>query len=212
MTEPAAAVPTLAGLPLFPLQMVLFPGGLLRLKVFEARYLDLISDCLRTGSLFAVVCLLQGSEAGTGAGAAPAVFESVGVLSGLLEVDAEQAGILRASCLAGQRVRLGRPSQRSNGLWQADASACAQDTSLPVPEALVPSAVALRQAMTALAEQGQQLFVPPYRMDDAGWVANRWCELLPISLAAKQRLMVLDDPLLRLKLVDEYLRGQSVVG
>ena len=212
MTAPAAAAPTLAGLPLFPLQMVLFPGGLLRLKVFEARYLDLISDCLRSGSLFAVVCLLQGSEAGTGTSASAAVFESVGVLSGLLEVDAEQAGILRASCLAGQRVRLARPSQLSNGLWQADASVCAQDPTLPVPEALVPTAVALRQAMSTLAEQGQQPFVPPYRLDDAGWVANRWCELLPISLAAKQRLMVLDDPLLRLKLVDEYLRGQSVVG
>ena len=37
-------------LPLFPLQSVLFPDGLLELKVFEARYLDLIATCLRTGT------------------------------------------------------------------------------------------------------------------------------------------------------------------
>ena len=41
-----------------------------------------------------------------------------------------------------------------------------------------------------------------YRFDDAGWVANRWCEILPIPLAAKQKLMELDDPLVRLELVD----------
>ena len=32
--------PVLADLPLFPLHTVLFPGGLLPLKIFEARYLD----------------------------------------------------------------------------------------------------------------------------------------------------------------------------
>jgi Lon protease-like protein len=42
-------------------------------------------------------------------------------------------------------------------------------------------------------------------------VANRWCEILPIPLAAKQRLMALSDPQLRLRLVDEYLRGKGVV-
>ena len=139
-------------------------------------------------------------------------FETVAVLADLLDVDAEQAGILRASCLAGQRVALAAPRQRADGLWLADAIALPPDPVLPVPDALAASADALRQAITTLAEQGQQPFHPPHRLDDAGWVANRWCELLPIPLAAKQRLMVLDDPLLRLKLVDEYLRGQAVVG
>ena len=42
-------------------------------------------------------------------------------------------------------------------------------------------------------------------------MANRWCEILPISLAAKQKLMELPDPLVRLQLVDEFLRGKGVV-
>jgi Lon protease-like protein len=54
-------------------------------------------------------------------------------------------------------------------------------------------------------------FAPPFRLDDAGWVANRWCELLPVPLAAKQKLMALEDPVIRLSLVDGYLRDKKVV-
>jgi hypothetical protein len=70
---------------------------------------------------------------------------------------------------------------------------------------------ALANAIDALRKQGTTPFAEPYRFDDAGWVANRWCEILPIPLAAKQRLMLLPEPQLRLRLVDEYLRGKGVV-
>jgi hypothetical protein len=59
--------------------------------------------------------------------------------------------------------------------------------------------------------RGQLPFDEPMQLDDASWVANRWCELLPIPLAARQRLMELDDPATRLKLVDEFLRSKNVV-
>ena len=51
-------------LPLFPLQTVLFPGGLLSLKVFEARYLDLAGTCLREKRPFGVVALRKGQAIG----------------------------------------------------------------------------------------------------------------------------------------------------
>ena len=80
------------------------------------------------------------------------------------------------------------------------------------PEAaLLDTVKALANAIAALRQQGNTPFIEPYRFDDAGWVANRWCEILPISLAAKQRLMLLPEPQLRLRLVDEYLRGKGVV-
>ena len=56
-----------------------------------------------------------------------------------------------------------------------------------------------------------RLMMPPYRLDDCGWVANRWCELLPLPLAARQKLMALDDPVIRLSLVDGYLRDKKVI-
>jgi Lon protease-like protein len=71
---------------------------------------------------------------------------------------------------------------------------------------------ALANAIAKLKAQGAEPFSPPHRLDDAGWVANRWCEILPITLAAKQKLMELDDPQVRLQLVHDYLRGKGVVG
>jgi uncharacterized protein len=197
-------------LPLFPLQMVLFPGAVLGLKVFEARYLDLMSECMRSQRPFGVVCLQKGSEAGPNSKAAR--METVGTLAHIEEVDAEQTGILRVRCLGGQRFRIrGDPIQQDNGLWVAKAKAIAPDTARMPGPAVLQTVTALAEAIRKLQTQDQVPFAPPYQLDDAGWVANRWCELLPISLAAKQKLMELEDPVIRLSLVDGYLRDKKVV-
>jgi Lon protease-like protein len=193
---------------LFPLQSVLFPGALLQLKVFEARYLDLVGRCLRESTAFGVVCLRQGREVGREC----VRFEHAGVLADIDEIDAEQPGILRVRCSGGQRFAIeGEPRRQSDGLWLADVRLLAADDVLAPDAALLPSVKALASAIAALREQGSTPFASPYRFDDVGWVANRWCEILPIPLAAKQRLMMLTEPQLRLKLVDEYLRGKGVV-
>ncbi len=197
-------------LPLFPLRLVLFPGAVLGLKVFEARYLDLVSDCLRTRTPFGVVCLKAGSEAGRTDG--PVQMESVGVLAHIEDVDAEQPGILRLRCLGGRRFRLAEtPAQRDNGLWVARAEALPPDTPRMPGPAVLPTVTALAEAIRKLQEQDRVPFAAPYRLDDAGWVANRWCELLPVPLPAKQKLMELDDPVIRLSLVDGFLRDKKVV-
>ena len=198
-------------LPLFPLRTVLFPGALLGLKVFETRYVDLVSECLRTAQPFGVICLRQGAEAGAGK-AAPVQLEQVGVLVSIEEVDAEQPGILHLRCLGGQRFRLaGAADQRDNGLWQASAEAIDADPARQPGPAVRPTVEALAEAIKKLESQNKTPFAPPYRLDDAGWVANRWCELLPVSLAAKQKLMELDDPVIRLSLVDGFLRDKKVI-
>jgi hypothetical protein len=197
-------------LSLFPLQTVLFPGGLLQLKVFEARYLDLVGECLRAQQPFGVVCLAQGSE--VGADAQGARIESVGVLARIDEVDAEQQGILRLRCTGTQRFRLrAAPSQRANGLWTAPADREDDDPEVPPGPEMRACVDALQQAVDSLRQRGPLPMIEPLRFDDAGWVANRWCELLPVSLAAKQKLMELEDPEVRLRLVDEFLRSKQVV-
>ncbi len=198
-------------LPLFPLRTVLFPGALLGLTVFEARYLDLVTECLRTRSPFGVVCLKQGSEAGDLSSRVQ--FEAVGVLARLDEVDAEQAGILRVRCTGLSRFRITTPpQQRSNGLWVAPGAEALADDSLHMPgPAMLQTVQALAEAIKKLAERGATPFAPPYRLDDAGWVANRWCELLPVPMAAKQKLMELEDPVIRLSIVDGFLRDKKVV-
>lgn len=199
----------LPALPLFPLQSVLFPGALLQLRVFEARYLDLVSRCLRDKQPFGAVCLRQGSEVRQSD--EPVQFETIGVLAHLDDVDADQAGVLRVRCHGGQRFEIDVPSQLSDGLWTARAWLLDDDVPVAPHTSLIPTVRALANAIGALERKDGSPFEKPYQFDDAGWVANRWCELLPISLAAKQKLMELDDPQMRLRLVDEYLRGKGVV-
>jgi Lon protease-like protein len=202
----------MAALPLFPLRSVLFPGGLLALKVFEARYLDLVADCLRRQQPFGVVCLLQGEEVRAGKSASVR-FESAGVLARLDDVDSEQPGVLRARCTGTRRFRLeGGAQQQADGLWVGAAALLPDDPAQAPAAELQPTVQALANAIATLKAQGAEPFNLPHRLDDAGWVANRWCEILPITLAAKQKLMELDDPQVRLQLVHDYLRGKGVVG
>jgi Lon protease-like protein len=210
LNDPKPDPHSLPNLPLFPLQSVLFPGAQLSLRVFEVRYLDLVSRCLREEQPFGAICLRQGSEVRSAEEAV--LLETTGVLAKLEEVDAEQAGVLRVRCLGTQRFEIDEPLQQPDGLWTARAWLIDDDAIVAPAEALVPTVRALANAIGALERKGGSPFLKPYRFDDAGWVANRWCELLPISLAAKQKLMALEDPQMRLRLVDEYLRGKGVVS
>lgn len=198
-------------LPLFPLQSVLFPGGLLGLKVFEARYLDLVTDCLREGTPFGVVALTQGAEV-RGTSKTPVAFQSVGCQAELIDVDSAQPGILHVRCRGTHRFTTESKRQLDDGLWIARVTRLPNDETVLPTEALIGSAKGLANAIQALKAQGTEPFLEPYQFDSAGWLANRWCEILPISLAAKQKLMELEDPLVRLQLVDEFLRGKGVVS
>lgn len=201
--------PSIFELPLFPLQTVLFPGGLLSLKVFEARYLDLIGACLREQKPFGVVSLKQGAEVRRDKDSV--AFEGVGTMAELIDVDSTQAGILHVRCRGTQRFDIKRSSQQSGGLWIGEVTAIADDEPTPPPESMHESVRGLANAIAQMKTKGATPFLEPYLFDSAGWVANRWCEILPISLAARQKLMELPDAQVRLQIVDEFLRSKGVV-
>lgn len=196
-------------LPLFPLQTVLFPGGLLNLKVFEARYLDLASACLREQRPFGVVALRRGQEVRRGDDSV--VFEDIGVVAQILELDGAQPGILQLRCRGTQRFRIEKTRQQADGLWIGQVEMLPDDEAVLPAEAMLETVRGLANAIASLKGKGVEPFEAPYHFENAGWVANRWCEILPIPLAAKQRLMELTDARVRLGLVDEFLRGQGVV-
>jgi uncharacterized protein len=196
-------------LPLFPLQTVLFPGGLLSLKVFEARYLDLATACLRDQRPFGVVALRKGQEVRRGDEAV--VFEDVGVVAQILELDGAQPGILHLRCRGTQRFRIEGMRQQSDGLWVGQVELLPDDELVAPAETMLETVRGLANAIASLKGKGVEPFESPYHFENAGWVANRWCEILPIPMAAKQRLMELADARVRLGLVDEFLRGKGVV-
>ncbi|HJW10565.1 MAG TPA: LON peptidase substrate-binding domain-containing protein [Albitalea sp.] len=202
--------PPLFELPLFPLQAVLFPDGLLNLKVFEARYLDLIGSCMRDGTPFGVVALKLGTEVRKANESV--AFETIGTMAELIDADSAQAGILQVRCRGLRRFEVRTSKQQPDGLWIAQVASLPDDEPSAPAETMIETVKGLANAIGTLKAQGSVPFLQPYRFDQAGWVANRWCEILPISLAAKQKLMELPDAMVRLQLVDEFLRSKGVVS
>jgi uncharacterized protein len=197
-------------LPLFPLQTVLFPGGVLPLRIFEVRYLDLIGRCHREGTPFGVVTLTQGTEVRSANGPQEA-FHAVGTLATITQFDRPQQGVMMVRCEGGQRFSVQSSRRLTHGLWVASVKAIAPDPVVSVPEELRHLATLLAQMVGQLQQQeagterARDLLPEPQRWDDCGWLANRWCELLPIQAELKQRCMALDNPMLRLELVGDML-------
>lgn len=198
---------TLQSLPLFPLSAVLFPDGLLSLRVFEVRYLDMIAKCRKAGAPFGVVSLTQGGEVRQPG--SQEAFSQVGTLATILDLDKPQPGLMLVRATGAQRFRITASDQLKHGLWVADVERLPADVAVPIPEDLKPTADALQRLIHSLqlkpSQAGPMPLLPPWKLDDCGWVANRWCELLPLPVALKQRLMELDNPLVRLELVSDVL-------
>ncbi|MGJ7553541.1 LON peptidase substrate-binding domain-containing protein [Variovorax sp. RB3P1] len=208
--------PLLHSLPLFPLGTVLFPGGLLPLRIFEVRYLDMIGKCRKADAPFGVVTLTSGAEVRK-AGAEAERFAAVGTLAQIREFESPQSGLLQIECVGTQRFRIRNTELQKHGLWVAEVEAVPDDIALEIPDDLKHTATALRRLIDTLEErrhaQGESVRLPieaPYRLDDCGWVANRWCELVPMQAELRQRMMALDSPLMRLELVSDLLARTGI--
>jgi hypothetical protein len=192
---------------------VLFPGGLLALRVFEVRYLDMVRKCHQAGAPFGVVALTQGREVRQ-AGAPEEQFNDVGTLAVIEQIDTPQPGLITLLCRGSQRFRITQRSHLPHGLWIADVGHIDPDLTVPIPEDLRKASTALAQVLHTLKQRDPDTptaIVPTTaQLDDCGWVANRWCELLPVPLELKQRLMELDNPLVRLELVGDVLERTGI--
>ena len=204
---------TLSSLPLFPLGSVLFPDGVLALRVFEVRYLDMVRKCHRTGAPFGVVALTQGQEVRQ-AGAPEERFNDIGTLAIIEQLETPQPGLVTLLCRGSQRFRITQRHHLQHGLWIADVDHVEQDLTVPVPDDLKKASTALAQVLHTLQVRDPDMphLITPTaaQLNDCGWVANRWCELLPVPLELKQRLMELDNPLVRLELVGDVLERTGI--
>jgi Lon protease-like protein len=201
-------------LPLFPLNIVLFPGGVLPLKVFETRYIDMVRDCMKDETPFGVVLIKSGTE--VGAAAEP---EAVGSLAHIVQWDMENLGVLLLRTHGGQRFRILETRALSDHRLEAMVDMLPEDVVTPINDIHVGCAETLKIVIDDIdakgrAEQGYGFVspvTPSTKFDDAGWVANRWCEILPISLKARQKLLELDDAQSRLSVVYQYLQQHNIL-
>lgn len=191
-------------LPLFPLSIVIFPEGRLPLRIFEARYLDMVKACLRNHTPFGLVMQQHESAA---ADALP--FTRVGTSFSIEEADVDQIGLINIICRGTHRFRVHSASQQKDGLWVGEVDNIANDLELDIPDDLKHNAEMLGQLIESLLEQGLEEsklpFAKPYKLEDCSWVSSRWCEILAMSPLEKQRMLELDSPLVRLELVQDWI-------
>jgi len=193
-------------IPLFPLSRGIFPDGMLHLNIFEVRYLDMIRRCEKEGRPFGVVWLAKGSEVQV-PGESP-VLHGVGTLAHIRELTTLQPALLQVVCQGGERFTLESHEAGPFGVWYGKVTLLADDASVEIPAALQPMADLLgkwiAEAQKARSAAELPLFAP-YRLDECGWVANRWAEMLPLSNEGKLQLLAERDPLARLKLAAQYV-------
>lgn len=198
-------------IPLFPLGTVLFPDGVLPLQIFEVRYLDMISRCLTEGEPFGVVLLTQGQEVRTPEGVER--FAGTGTLATVADTTASAPGLLQVVCRGGSRFKVMDSERRADGLWMAEASLLEDDHAVRIPSDLKGAADALDRVLASLHDVPESRWPvqPPFRLDDCGWVSNRWCELLPLPNAQKQQMLMLDNPMIRLELLHDVLDEHGLI-
>jgi len=189
-------------IPLFPLSHGLFPDGRLDLQIFEVRYLDLVRRCHREGTPFGVAWIEQGREV-TVPGQQPQLF-SCGTLAHIDSLETVQAALLHVRCHGGQRFVLHATRPGPLGVWQGDVEYLPPDDALDIPPDLEYLAQRLGRGIASAQKEGRLPdlpLLPPFRLDECGWVANRWAEFLPVPAAYKQALLQESDPLVRLRAI-----------
>ena len=178
-------------LALFPLHTVLFPGGLLPLRVFEPRYLDMVGRCMRESAEFGVVLIVSGEEAG-----AVAELAAIGTSARIVDFSRLPDGLLGLMCRGSRRFRLRGHRLQADGLligtveWLVEPAPCA------LASEHEPLAQLLRRVLQELGDTARHLDAD---FDDADWVSNRLAELLPLERPVQQALLELADPQERMR-------------
>jgi len=194
-------------LPLFPLRTVLFPGGVLPLKIFEQRYIDMAKSCLSDALPFGI-CLITRGEEVAAADSAPAEFAPIGTLARITTWEMPQLGILHVATLGETRFQVRKYAVGASGLVVADVTSLAAEAVTPLPEKHAPLAKLLE---LIAARIGPQNFPATLRYDDASWVGYRLAELLPLPLSIKQTMLEINDAGVRLEVLAQFLARQGLI-
>ncbi len=186
--------------PLFPLSTVLFPGGPLPLRIFEARYLDMVSNCMKNNTPFGVLLLVSGPEVG---GKGMAGTAAIGTLATIADWYQGTDGLLGVTALGTDRFRLLSASRQDDGLNLGEIELLPPEPVVPVPEEFAGWSSLLQAVLDDL---GKLYELAERRYDDASWLGFRFAEILPVEMPERQRLLEMTDPVQRLHALRPLLR------
>ncbi len=189
-------------LPVFPLNLVLLPGGVQSLQIFEPRYLDMVSRCLREDSGFVITLIREGDETH----GIPDIYKT-GVKVEIIDWGQGSNGLLNIVVKASCKVTIANPQVRPDQLMMADIELLETEDERKLP----PEFASMSEMLGRILEE----LGPPYnnevRLDDAAWVAGRLVEFLPLKLERKQALLELEDPLTRLFMLRDDMLNLEII-
>jgi Lon protease-like protein len=185
-------------LPLFPLNSVIFPGGVLPLRIFESRYLDMVKECSRNQSEFVICLIKDGSEVGN-----PAKHQNIGTSCRIIDWETLPDGLLGVTAQGQSRVEIKTTQVQSNQLLTADVEYLLEDGDETLPEKFNEWAHLISAIIKAL---GEPFSLQSQNLQSAHWVAARLTEYLPFELKQKQRILEIDHPLVRLENLQDVLK------
>jgi len=189
-------------IPLFPLNTVLFPRGFLPLRVFEPRYLDMISNCMKTEQGIGVVLIREGREVGQAAST-----YDVGTLTQISYWHKRTDGLLGVTLSGLQRFRILSHDVQANQLVLAEVEMLPEIGACSLEARYLPMAAMLEKIVTQL-DPPFSTMEPCY--GDGDWVSARLIELLPLPLETKQHLFMLEDVSTRLQELEKILSEKGL--
>lgn len=185
---------------LFPLSTVVFPGGLMALRIFEPRYLDMVSMCMKGHTGFGICAPASESVGGF---SAP---RSVGTLVEIVDFDRLDDGALGIRVEGKRRFHVVSTRQADNGLWWGSVEFAAETADSNCP----PELSDLKQITAVLIDNTQLPYAPDAAAyESASWLSGRLTELLPFDAETKHNLLATDDPLVRLRQIRPMLEIES---
>ena len=197
-------MPETEQIPLFPLRVVMFPGGRLDLQIFERRYIDLVSHCMRTSTGFGV-CLLKEGEEVIQEGIDQTIHRT-GTYSNIIDWDQLENGLLGITVEGSTKFNI-------EDCWQIDSGVLQANVEFSQTDSVGKESIPLDNQFSALADLLQNLESHPLieqknlaidynNLWDLGW---RLSELIPIDVERKQQLLELDDPWERIQNLEQLV-------
>ena len=192
-------------IPLFPLGTVLFPSGRLPLQIFERRYVDMISKCMREGSGFGVVWIRRGSEVAE-ASVTNLDLGDYGTMATIVDWDQLPNGLLGITIEGTQRFHIEEVWQEDTGLNMARVDIEPSLDAVEIPEEG-------RSMIDVLA--GLQRHPEVRRLGltvdtgDAWNICHVLTQLLPIDNSVKYELLGITDINVYVDELDELLSELS---
>ncbi len=183
-------------IPLFLLNTVIFPEGELQLRLFEPRYIDMVSECLRKECGFGICLIREGDEADQAGD-----FFSMGTYVKIIDWEQMDDGLLGITVEGEQRFRVESFETQKDNLSVGEISWLNGDE-----EVLPDSYQEFSDLLKEIGNRYELAFVKESeRFNEANWVSERLAELLPFEMSAKQELLEMDSALSRFDYMQSLL-------